>query len=159
MNSTNVEVNRWEPSAQNTLPEAPAGVFLSISPFLLKVSAWPFIGGSEARLQLDYVHHTDRGLKSPSARKTRLFPSFFLLRRSKNATLVKAKANTASSVGRTGSFHSHINTSLSLRQLIPHLFIVQNSIAYARTSAFKDSEFLHVRKLGLSCSLLLILRY
>lgn len=112
MNSTNVEVNRREPSAQNTLPE------------------------------VDYaVHHTDRGLKSSSARKNRLFRSFFLLRRSKNATLVKAKANTASSVGRTGSFHSHINTSLSLRQLIPHLFTVQNSIVYARTSAFKDSEF------------------
>lgn len=45
MNSTIVEANRQE-------PDAPAGVFLHISPVLLKVSAWPFIGGSEARLQL-----------------------------------------------------------------------------------------------------------
>lgn len=111
--------------------------------------------------RVDYaVHHTDRGLKSSSARKIKFFRSFFLLWRSKNATLVKAKANTASSVGRTGSCHSHINTPLSLSrccQIIPHLFTVQNSIAYARIQS--STITLHVRKLGLSCSLLLIWRY
>lgn len=50
MNCTNVDANGREPSAQNTLPDAPAGVFLHMSPVLLKVSAWPFIGGFGTRL-------------------------------------------------------------------------------------------------------------